>query len=79
MYQSLTKWRDLTDDHLYQQGDSFPYDGREIPAERINALMSGKNRAGIALITAVEPTDGQSVKEKGETPRKANRSRKKAI
>lgn len=79
MYQSLTKWRDLTDGHLYQLGDSFPYDGREIPADRIDALVSGKNRAGIALITAVEPTDGQSVKENGETPRKANRSRKKAV
>ena len=33
-YISARTWRDLTDKHLYREGDPFPFDGREVPAAR---------------------------------------------
>ena len=54
MYRSTCEWRDMTDKHLYKPGESFPFDGREIPADRIESLKSGKNRAGVAVIREVK-------------------------
>lgn len=79
MYQSLIAWRDLTDKHLYQPGDTFPHDGRAIPAERVASLLSGNNRAGIAVIRRVEDAPEENPIEEPETPKKAVRSRKKAV
>ena len=77
MYQSLITWRDLTDKHLYKPGDAFPHDGRAIPAERVKSLLNGNNRAGIAVIKAVEDAPGENAIEEPETPKKPTRSRKK--
>lgn len=77
-YISTREWRDLTDGHLYRDGEPFPYDGRAIPPERIDSLMSGKNLAGIALIRPVEETVKENITEAVEAPKKAVRSRKKA-
>lgn len=44
MYKAVTEFRDLQDMHLYQKDDIFPYDGREIPADRIAALLNGQTR-----------------------------------
>lgn len=52
-YISAILWRDLTDGHLYAEGDEFPFDGREIKPERLKELESGNNRAGLPLIIAV--------------------------
>lgn len=54
---STCAWRDLSDRHLYREGDPFPFDGREIPEERLQALLSGQNMAGLAVIRAVELPD----------------------
>lgn len=72
---SIVKWRDLTDGHLYNAGDPFPYDGREIPKERIEELSGKRNMAGFALIE-IEPEEAQAPEEK--PVKKATRSRKKA-
>ena len=56
-YISATQWRDLTDGHLYAEGDEFPFDGREVPAERLDELVNGRNRAGLRLIEACEVQD----------------------
>ena len=78
MYISTDLWRDLTDKHLYHAGDPFPFDGREIPEDRINSLLSGHNLAGFALIKPVEyePEKKPTVKE--EAPRRGKRNQKKA-
>lgn len=75
---STVTWRDNTDGHLYREGEPFPFDGREIPKERLEALESGRNRAGLRLIRAVEVQDEPKEAPKGEAPKKAPASRKTA-
>ena len=77
-YISLTEWRDNTDGHLYREGEPFPFDGREIPEERLEALESGHNRAGLRLIQAEETQDGPEEVRNEEAPKKAPEGRKTA-
>jgi len=77
-YVSAQVWQDLTDGHLYREGDVFPFDGREISAERLAALESGRNRAGLRLIRADGAKDEQAEAPKKEAPKKASESRKTA-
>lgn len=60
-YISIARWRDLTDGHLYREGEEFPFDGREIPEKRLEALTGSGNGAGYPLIEAnrqkAEPTE----------------------
>lgn len=65
-YISTVTWRDNTDGHLYREGEPFPFDGREIPKERLEALESGRNRAGLRLIRAVEVQDEPAEARKEE-------------
>ena len=53
MYRVLTTFRDLEDGHLYQTGDPFPHDGREVRPERVESLINGRNQANLRLIEAV--------------------------
>lgn len=77
-YISCCTWRDLTDGHLYHEGDKYPFDGREVPDERLEALENGKNRAGLALIRADKDEDEHPEVQKEEAPEKAPSSRKTA-
>ena len=80
MYRSLRQWRDLTDGHLYNPGDVFPHDGRQIAPERIAALESGQNKANMALIvqTGDKPAEEQKAPEKAaKMARNANKTRAK--
>lgn len=77
-YVSAQVWQDLTDMHLYAEGEPFPFDGREIPKERLEALESGRNRAGLRLIRAVEVQDEPEEARKEEAPEKAPEGRKTA-
>lgn len=78
MYICIRAWRDLTDRHLYSEGDAFPHDGRDISPERISALETGRNQAGLALIRAAEdPLDKQDA-GKSEVPEKPKTARKTA-
>lgn len=65
---SACTWRDLSDRHLYHKGDLFPFDGREVPEERLTALMSVQNMAGLALIRAEEVQDGPEEGAQQEAP-----------
>lgn len=62
-YISCCTWRDLTDRHLYHEGDQFPFDGREVKPERLAELESGVNRAGLKLIKADEAAEPEVQKE----------------
>ena len=77
-YISLREWRDNTDGHLYREGEPFPFDGREIPKERLDSLESGHNRAGLRLIRAEEVQDEPEEVRKEEAPEKAPVARKTA-
>jgi hypothetical protein len=77
-YFSTAEWRDNTDGHLYREGEPFPFDGREIPGDRLEALESGRNRAGLRLIRAVEVQDEPEEVRKEEAPKKAPEGRKTA-
>lgn len=74
MHKALRQWRDLTDGHLYNPGDVFPHDGRQIAPERIAALVSGANKANMALIVQ----DGGNPAEEKKTPQKAAKPAKSA-
>ena len=65
--------------HLYNPGDPFPYDAREIPANRIAELSGSQNKAGFALIKAVEEEKPEPIKEQEEAPKKTTKSRKKTV
>ena len=77
-YFSLMEWRDNSDGHLYREGEPFPFDGREIDADRLESLTSGRNRAGLRLIRAVEVPDEPAEAPKEEAPKKAPEGRKTA-
>lgn len=74
---SIARWVDLEDGHLYNPGDPFPYDERDISDERITELAGTQNKAGFALIQVVETPNEEKPVEKAETPKKVVRSRKK--
>lgn len=76
-YESITRWRDLQDGHLYNPGDAYPYNGKEVSESRINELISTQNKAGFALIKMVEEEVEEIPMQTEETPKKAVRSRKK--
>lgn len=78
MYISITLWRDLTDGHLYREGDHFPFDGREIPEARLKGLESGRNRAGLRLIQALDEEAEQTDAPKDETPEEASEGQEMA-
>lgn len=50
MYKSLSTWVDMEDGHEYHEGEPFPHDGREVPADRIDSLMTAMNGTGMPLI-----------------------------
>lgn len=79
MYECLTRWLDFEDHHLYNTGDKFPHDGRVISERRITELSGTQNKAGFALIKAVAVENEEKPVLKAETPKKATRSRKKAV
>ena len=54
MYRVIKAFTDLQDNnHAYSVGDTFPYNGVEVGAERIAELASDKNRRGVPLIEKV--------------------------
>ena len=75
---STCTWRDLSDRHLYHEGDLFPFDGREVPEDRLTALMSGQNMAELALIRAEEVQDEPEEGTQQEAPEEAKEAEKTA-
>lgn len=72
MYRVITTFRDLEDGHLYQIGDPFPHDGREIRKERLESLLSAQNRISKPVIELA----GEVVRVEQKTAQKAPRKRK---
>lgn len=70
-YISTRIWRDLTDHHLYHEGDPFPFDGRDVPADRLQQLETGRNRAGLQMIQAAAETQETGTEETPEAEIKA--------
>ncbi len=77
-YVSIARWRDLEDNHLYKEGDEFPYDKRELSPQRVDSLVSGKNKAGIALIRPIEVKVIETITETPEVAKRPVRRSKKA-
>ena len=80
MYQSVRVWRDLEDGHLYQPGEAFPHDGREVSPERLTALEQGKNAACLPMIRKVQEeahTEAELVKQPEKEPVKRPTARKR--
>ena len=76
-YVSIARWRDIEDNHLYNEGDEFPHDGRELSPQRVDSLVSGKNKAGIALIRPVEEKVIETITETPEVAKRPVRRSKK--
>ena len=70
---SIACWVDVTDGHLYGYGDKFPHDGRAIPEERIDELLTAENMIGYPLIEAVNE---QEPVQSDEQPKKAAKTPK---
>ena len=76
MYTVIKRFTDLQDNgYKYAVGDTYPREGYEPTAERINELSSDKNRQKTPLIKA-ETTE--TVAEVTEDPKPKKRGRKKA-
>ena len=51
MYKVVKKFADLQDNnHIYNEGDTFPRDGVKVSAERIAELSGSENKQGVPLI-----------------------------
>ena len=67
MYRVVHKFYDLKDNnHAYSVGDTFPYNGVEVEAERLSELASKNNRLGVPLIEEVTEKPKRTRKKKGE-------------
>ncbi len=54
MYTTLIKFKDAEDGHLYQIGQDFPFDGREVSQARIKELSSKGNKLKVKIIEEIE-------------------------
>lgn len=55
MYRVVRKFADLQDgNHIYNVGDKFPYIDKKVKAERLEELLSNKNKIGFPLIEEVK-------------------------
>ena len=66
MYRVIKSFTDLKASHVYYAGDTFPYNGVEVDAERIEELASDKNRMGVPLIEEVAGKQKRARKKKSE-------------
>ena len=64
---SVRMWRDLTDKHLYHEGDPFPFDGREVPEPRLKELEFGHNQAGLKMIQGIITEDAPKTAQETKT------------
>ena len=67
MYKVIKSFTDLQDNnYAYYVGDTFPRNGVEAGAERVEELASGKNRLGVPLIEEVAEKPKRTRKKKDE-------------
>ena len=72
MYRAVCEWRDLTNGHLYNAGEEYPFDGKEVSEARLMALLNGANLANKPLIERVDKLPDEEAK-----PRKIVRKPRK--
>lgn len=79
MYIVIQKFTDLETGHKYEMGEEYPAKGLDTTPERVEALASGNNKAGIKLIKAVKASKPKKVEApvKPKT-KKAKKGGKKA-
>lgn len=77
MYKALRQWRDLEDSHIYNAGDAYPHDGREIDPARLAALSTGANKAHMRLIEAVQAKGEEAPAQAPETPQEPRKRGRK--
>ena len=67
MYKVIKSFTDLQDNnYAYSVGDTFPHNGVEVDAERIDELASDKNRLGVPLIEEIAEKPKRTRKKKDE-------------
>ena len=67
MYKVIKSFTDLQDNnHAYSVGDTFPRDGVDVDAVRIEELSSDKNLQGVPLIEEVVEKPKRTRKKKSE-------------
>ena len=67
MHRVVHRFYDLQDNnHAYFVGDTFPHDGVEVDAERIEELSSEKNKLGVPLIEEIAEKPKRIRKKKDE-------------
>lgn len=67
MYKVIRKFFDLQDnDHMYSEGDIFPHNNIEVGQERIEELLSDRNKMGVSLIEEIEEKPKRGRKKKTE-------------
>ena len=67
MYRVVHKFYDLKDNnHAYSVGDTFPHNGGDVDAERIEVLASDNNRLGVPLIEEIAEKPKRTRKKKDE-------------
>lgn len=54
MYKVIVRFKDLTDGSIYDVGDTFPHDDAKISKERIEELITNKNKIGKPVIEEVK-------------------------
>lgn len=75
MYIVLKNFTDLEDNgHKYTMGEEYPRKGYEPTEERVKALTSGNNKAGIKLLKEVKAP--KKVEPKEEKPVEAKPKKK---
>ena len=65
MYKVIKSFTDLQDNnYAYYVGDTFPHNGVDVGAERIEELASGNNRLGVPLIEEIAEKPKRTRKKK---------------
>ena len=77
MYIVLNTFYDLRDcEHLYNAGEPYPRDGYAPTDERVEELLTERNRMGKPMIQAVSEKGGETTDQQKKPARKATKSRK---
>lgn len=64
MYKVVCRFADMQDgNHIYEVGDIFPWDGKDVADDRIEELASKNNKIGVPLIKAVKTAQKSEGKE----------------
>jgi hypothetical protein len=71
MYIVVQRFTDLEHKHKYEAGDKYPAEGLTASSERIEALKSGNNKAGLKLIKEVKGGAEPKTEPKAEKPKTA--------